>query len=99
MAKQVTYKEWKGMGEKLYGNDMRNWKFKCPVCGNVQTIQEFIDLKIKHPERYVYYSCIGRWIEDRGCNWTLGGLFQVHKIEVIADGGNFPVFEFADSIE
>lgn len=32
----------------------------------------------------------------RGCDWTLGGLFQIHKLEVIlADGTMQPVFELA----
>lgn len=32
----------------------------------------------------------------RGCDWTLGGLFRLHKLEVIdADGKAQPMFEIA----
>lgn len=32
----------------------------------------------------------------RGCDWTLGGFFRVHKLEVInADGNPQPIFEIA----
>ena len=32
----------------------------------------------------------------RGCDWTLGGLFTLHKLEVIQDdGGERPCFEIA----
>jgi hypothetical protein len=38
--------------------------------------------------------------EKRGCDWTLGGLFRVHKLEVIdADGKQQPIFEIADPEE
>lgn len=31
---------------------------------------------------------------DQGCNWTLGGLLQIHELEVIAtDGFRYPRFE------
>lgn len=64
------------------------------------------------PNKVVGFNCIGRatgqgdagiaaknrgepW--DKGCNWTLGGLFRVHQTEVIVeDGVRRPVFEFAD---
>lgn len=59
-------------------------------------MQEFIDAGIENPEQKFYYSCIGRWVKGRGCNWTLGGLFQIHETEVVnEDGKPIPVFEFA----
>lgn len=33
----------------------------------------------------------------RGCDWTLGGLFQVHRLEVMADGESHPRFEIASA--
>ena len=55
------------------------------------------------------FSGAGEWPSDkrvgkkwdarraiRGCNWTLGGLFRIHKLEVInADGEPQPMFEIA----
>lgn len=58
---------------------------------------------------YIGYSCEGRWRgggspldktlkktqkqKIRGCNWTLGGLFKTHKLEIIEEGEeNHPFF-------
>jgi len=84
-------------GEKKFGKNKKLWRFKCPNCGNVQTYQDFVDNKIKDPSDVLMVSCIGRWVKDKGCNWTLGGLLQVHKTEVqTLDGKYHPVFEFAE---
>lgn len=31
----------------------------------------------------------------RGCDWTLGGLFTIHRLEVVTDDGPHPCFELA----
>lgn len=31
-----------------------------------------------------------------GCNWTLGGLFEIHEVEVTRNGVMFPIFDFAE---
>ncbi len=61
-------------------------------------------------ERYLGFSCVGRWTnagpfhsgkrrrapEQRGCDWTLGGLFRLHRLEVVSDDGrHHPRFEIA----
>jgi hypothetical protein len=33
----------------------------------------------------------------RGCNWTLGGLFKVHELEIMQDGVAHPMFEIASA--
>lgn len=58
-------------------------------------------------EKYFGFSCIGRWKErisawsalkhararKEGCDWTLGGLFALHTLEVITpDGQSHPRF-------
>lgn len=72
---------------------------KCPICGTVQSLTSFerAGVEKEDRERSVGYSCIGRftnagpWKKDeppgRGCDWTLGGLFRLHKLEVINDDG------------
>jgi hypothetical protein len=93
--KIVTLQKWKEKAEGLFGKDMTQWKFKCPQCGGVQTLQDFTDNSVENAIEKFYFSCIGRWVKNRGCNWTLGGLFQVHKtIVTSADGKNIAVFEF-----
>lgn len=99
--KTYTQKAWLAKAEELFGKDPKNWKFRCVRCGHVQSIQDFIDNKIPMPHVKVYHSCIGRWVKDVGCDWTLGGLIQIHEVEVIIPGGNhIPVFDFSqDGIE
>jgi hypothetical protein len=56
------------------------------------------------PELHFGFDCIGRvtgtgpWVKDeapgRGCNWSLGGFFKAHVLEVtVADGTAQPIFE------
>ena len=43
------------------------------------------------------FSCIGMFNEGVGCDWTLGGLFLIHEIEVeSADGKLQPLFKLAE---
>ena len=89
--------EWRAEGERLFGPDARHWKFKCVRCGHVQTWQDFKEAGLADAENYMYYSCLGRWVKGRGCDWTLGGLFRIHTQEVITeDGHTIPTFEFAN---
>lgn len=103
----ISLKEWKAEAVKLFGPDIKTWKFKCSNCGHIQTLQDFIDAGIKNPENLFFFSCIGRWTDGKGeignkkspCNYTLGGLFVFCETEVISDDGKkVPVFEFAGAI-
>jgi hypothetical protein len=86
--------EWQKQGKDLFGEEAKNWRFKCVKCGHIQTAKDFKDIGM-NPESYVHFSCIGRWKEGVGCDWTLGGLFTIHKKEVIVeDGKKIPVFMF-----
>jgi hypothetical protein len=81
----------------------------CPMCGTPQCGREFISSgagkTFDDIEKYLGFSCIGRFTgapaprktpDGKPCNWTLGGLFSMHKIEVItADGKKYPRFEVA----
>lgn len=83
--------------------------FKCPMCGCLQMGQDFIDAGCvtgsDKAMNYAGFSCIGRFTGAKGprktpdgqpCNWTLGGLFQMHKLEVVTpDGQTHPHFELA----
>lgn len=74
--------------------------FKCPKCKTLQSAQDLINLgaggNMDEVEKYLGFSCIGRWNQEKGCNWTLGGLFQIHECEVVTpDGKHHPRFELA----
>ena len=79
------------------GVDILNAKFICPKCQTHQSAQELIDAgagqSLDDVEKYLGFSCIGRFDESKGCDWTLGGLFQFHELEVnTPDGEKHPRF-------
>jgi len=77
----------------------------CPVCKTVQSRQDFVTLKVsrtlEEAQKYWDYSCIGRFFPGVGCDWTLGGLFQLHTLEIDPGEGEkpFPCFEPATAEE
>lgn len=81
---------------------------RCPMCGTVQSAVDLISAgagkTFDDVEKYLGFSCVGRFtgaddhkkgaLPGSGCNWTLGGLFQLHKLEVVTeDGRHHPRFE------
>lgn len=91
-----------------------DFAFRCPVCGTVQSAADLIEAgagkTFDDVEQYVAFSCVGRWTgagpfkkngpRKFGCDWTLGGLFRIHALEVIDDNGEArPRFELASSDE
>lgn len=66
--KEIPLKEWLAEGKRLFGADIKQWKWKCSNCGHVQSIADFLELKklgiIKAETdvgELVYFSCIGRF--------------------------------------
>lgn len=94
----LTAPEWRARGSELYGPDMRDWKFRCVACGHVQShnLAKERNPDIGDTSSWIYFSCEGRHNPAVGCDWTLGGLFQIHELEVVKeDGQRCPCFEFA----
>lgn len=84
--------------------------FICPMCGTVQSsrllISEGVGACYESVKTIIGFNCVGRYTgkgspsgekgKNHGCNWTLGGLFQTHELEVITpDGKHVPCFELA----
>lgn len=79
--KEIPLQDWLAEGKMLFGEDMKQWKWKCSNCGHVQSIADFLELKklgiIKKETdvgTLVYFSCIGRFDtripeEDVGTIW------------------------------
>lgn len=95
--KTITLEEWQKEGKNLFGNNTQDWKFKCPNCGNIQSYKS---IKEHNPEiklnvDNITFNCEGRLNSKYGCDWTLGGLFQIHELEVIASENKIiKVFDF-----
>lgn len=73
----------------------------CPACKTEQSAKDLIDAgagaNFDEVEKYLGFSCVGRFTKDKGCDWTLGGLFQIHELVVVdAAGVEYPRFELAD---
>lgn len=87
--------------------------FRCPMCGTLQSGQDLINAgagkTFEEIERYLGFSCIGRFTgaasprahqDGKPCNWTLGGLFKMHTLEVVTgDGKHHPHFDLATRSE
>ena len=79
----------------------------CPRCKTVQSARDLIAAGAGEDfdavENYLGFSCVGRWTgagsprkapDGNPCNWTLGGLFALHELEVITpDGKSHPRFK------
>lgn len=82
---------------------------KCPMCKTVQSAADLIadgaGASFEDVERFLGYSCVGRWKDKhargpgKGCDWTLGGFLQLHKLVIVADGKRHPHFEPATPAE
>ncbi|MEH6490723.1 VVA0879 family protein [Halopseudomonas sp.] len=88
--------------------------YKCPMCGTLQSGNDLIAAgageDYEAVSKYAGFSCVGRFTgkggpskekgKNHGCNWTLGGLFQMHEFEVVTpDGNRHPLFELASKDE
>lgn len=94
----ISYDDWLAEGRQRFGEDPLKWRFMCVACGETQTLQDFLDAGLSKDEAmsHIYFSCIGRLVKGRGCNWSLGGLFQINTLTVVRDGKSTAAFEFAD---
>lgn len=85
-----------------------HFAFMCPMCETVQSGADLVDAgagaDFDSIEKYLGFSCVGRFTGQKftreskgagkGCDWTLGGLFRTHKLEVVThDGERHPRFE------
>lgn len=75
--KIVTLDEWMAEGQRLFGEDRLDWRFRCPMCGHIQTGRQFQDAG-KDPHR-AYFNCASRFGlgGKKNCKWTTGGLLAI----------------------
>jgi hypothetical protein len=107
--KTMTLEEFHAALKEQGTKDHAELVFICPMCGTPQCGKDLIRAgagkDFNEIEKYLGFSCLGRWTEawnpranpdGRPCNWTLGGLFSMHKLEVVLpDGKKCPRFEVA----
>lgn len=95
----ITRAKWEAMGHELYGDNKQAWRFECPMCHNVQSVER---AKREWPELegmgwQPWAECIGRYLEGRGgCDWAAYGLFRGPlEIDAPEQEALLPAFDFA----
>lgn len=104
-----SIEEWKNEGVRRFGKDVKKWKFKCPMCGHIASVQDFIDAGADDAANVAYVECLGRYTgkgspqkgDDSGCNWAAYGLFGIPNggIYVSSDNKYIHIFDFAEGDE
>jgi hypothetical protein len=99
-AKHYTHDEWKARAVELFGEDPMLWRFRCPICSNVQSPESLRKYKEKGAEPSdAYQACEGRLAggktnfasegEGVGCDYAAFGLLRLGDFV-----GDTPVFPF-----
>ncbi len=102
----VSHEWWLGEGRRRFGEYFGNWKFVCPVCGNVARVDEFRP----HQEQgarpnSATQHCIGRYQSGRSafsgegkgpCDYAAYGLLRLAPCRVLVDGKEAQCFAFAE---
>lgn len=101
----ITLNDYLQMGKVLFGDDMKKWRFVCPGCGHVASVQDYMDAGA--PEGAVGFSCIGRYLENcrpwlgkdgpGPCDYTTGGLLNISPVQIEHEGKIHYRFAFAES--
>lgn len=108
---RMPYDEWFAEGERRFGKELMQWKFVCPICGNVAAINDYRPYKDQGADTdSATNQCIGRFVgtpykafgasaKERGkpCDYALFGLFKLPGVIVLMpDGKERLSFAFAE---
>lgn len=95
-AKTVwPYYEWRAEAVRRFGQDPAKWAFRCPQCSSRATGADFQEAG--HPER-LGQECIGRHVDDRGCDWTAYGLIPGPWTVEMPNGDTISCFPFSSGV-
>ena len=103
--KYESVEAWREEGGRRFGASYLKWRFRCPMCGHVASVQDFVS--VGADANAAYNECIGRYTgkgapqdgDDSGCNWCAYGLFGIpreHDTVISDDGGLIDVYPFAE---
>ena len=92
---EISLDDWQAKGKELFGEDYMRWRFVCPGCGNIATVEDFRQFKDKgaSPNDAVQ-ACIGRfsggdWAKKtKPCNYAAYGLLHLSPLVVVDEEGN-----------
>lgn len=105
----MTHEEWKAEAGRRFGENPQHWRFVCPSCDHVASVEDW--RKVEAPEHAVAVDCVGRWpspmynnhnaFKHNGgpCSYTGRGLISVNPVKVeMEDGTIRRVFAFAEAV-
>jgi hypothetical protein len=107
--KRMTVEEFHAALKAQGMTSREDFAFVCPLCKCVQSARDLIQAgagaDFESIEKYLAFGCVGRFTgaksprakpDGKPCDWTLGGFFRLHRLEVITeDGQAHPRFELA----
>lgn len=110
IGQPITYttEEWRAEGERRFGKNMMDWRFVCPICGNVASCEEFRQFESRGATpNSATCECIGRYtggvgafddrkVGQKPCNYAGYGLFRLSPVRVIQEGKEIHTFAFAE---
>lgn len=97
--------------KRRFGEDPRDWAFRCPRCGDVATARDF--KQADADPNCIGQECIGRHlgalkgpptddggrsIAKRGCDWAAYGLIGGPWMVELPNGKTLPSFPLADVV-
>jgi len=88
--------EWLAEGKRRFGEDYGQWRFVCPVCGNIAAIEDYRRYRDKGASPDSATSeCIGRYTGAKSsfngvkpCNYAGYGLFRLSPVRVVMEGAH-----------
>ena len=99
--KKIKIDDFLKEAEVRFGKDRKDWKFICPRCKTPQSAADLVAAGVDKEKvnNYIGFSCIGRWDKNKGCDWTLGGLLNIHQLEIEDSAGKMhPHFDIAPAV-
>lgn len=104
VARVLQREEWIQEGLRLFGPNKRDWAFRCPLCGQVQSVRDFLRHGLD-PQGKVFNTCLGGLLSPsllpprRRCDLAFERLEGLALVFVIYKGKNIPVFPFANPVQ
>lgn len=93
----MTENEWLEKGKSLFGDDFLQWKFKCPICGNIQKPEDFKHFKNNGATPDSARSeCIGRYMPKEKVTTAFGN--KNKKVKSPCDYASYGLLRFGHKI-
>ena len=103
---RITESAWLQEVTRRFGPDSRAWRFCCPSCDHIASIQDWKDAGASEAD--FAFSCVGRHLPNPKrlfdkpgpCDYAGGGLFKLNPVTVVRENGaEISLFAFAPAPE